>query len=192
MAVKKICSLKISDIGKDNLFILDINILYFIHSGYYITPGCRDYNKYFSYSTFVSQLLSNGNKLYTTSANLQELFYGIENKEYFFYAHMKGLNTNYKMPKYFSKKDYRWVVAEKNRLKLKFETIFKELNNTYLIFDTTIFSSSIRSYIDTFDIYHYDPIDYIMVDESIKYSRLNFISDDSDFTCDSRIEVYTI
>lgn len=187
MSVQKINDIDFKTLKTEECFLLDTNILYFIHSGYYTSPKVRDYDKYKGYSSFVGTLITKGYKLYTTTANIQELLHCIENKEYLLYCETQGLK-----PRSFSKKDFRELDSEREKVKNKLSVILDEITATYNFKELHISKDSPKDFITKYTNHRYDPIDYIIVESCINESNINFISDDSDFTHDTRIALYTI
>lgn len=181
MTVQKISTTNVSTVAKDQTFILDTNILYFIHSGYY--SSCDPKN--IAYSNFVQKLITNGNQLIISVTTIQELFYGIENKEYQLYCSKNKPNA-------FTKKDFRADGSLRKAVQNKLQVILVELKNSYNLSECTITPSQVEDFLDKYDNHRYDPIDFIIVNNMIEKSYVNFITDDSDFTYDSNINVFTL
>lgn len=187
MAIHKINSVDIPNLDKSKNFVVDTNILYFIHSGYYAPLSNSIKNKYTEYSSFIAKLITNGNTLYTTTANIQELFHCIENKEYLIYCNINSLNK-----KTFTKKDFRSISTERSKVRNKLKIVLTEIISAYGFVDVHIQTSCVEKFVNEYTQHRYNPIDYIIVNDSIGKQQLSFISDDSDFTYDSRVDVYTV
>lgn len=183
MAVTKLQDFNLSLCDKKNKFVLDTNILYFIHSGYYVPSD----TKHAKYSNIIQQILTNGNQLLVSTFCLQELIFGIENKEYKKYCTNNGLNEHI-----FTKKDFRKNLCLRTAVESKIKVVLTEIKSTYTISDGQITKENIQKLVDDFSKHTYDPIDYLMVKNMLSYSDLTFITDDSDFTNDADIEVLTI
>lgn len=176
-----------ASIPSDTKFLLDTNVLYFIHAGYPVSPASSSAAKCAQYSSFVSNLLANGFCLCTTAANIQELLHLIEKKEYELYCRNHRLST-----KSYSKKDYRGNSAERATLARRLAAVLTQIESTYRIIDVTLQQKEIKSFVGTFPTHRYDPIDYIVVEDSIAAGRFDFITDDKDFQSDTRIQVWTV
>lgn len=182
MGIVRVADFDLSKYPEETTFVLDTNILYFVHSGYYLPtdPKC------ICYSNLIQSIINDGGKIVVSSLNLQELLFGIENKEYYRYLGANGLNK-----KAFTKKDYRKNYAERQALKTKIKTIIAEITNVYSLNDGVISGDQVKRYADTLEVHHYDPIDYVLVDNMLAQGEVVFISDDTDFQFDNRIELIT-
>lgn len=181
----------LATIPPDTRFLLDTNVLYFIHAGYLVSSTSSNAVKCAQYSSFVGSLLASGFCLYTTAANIQELLHLIEKKEYELYCRNHS-RTTYPGPNFYSRKDYRNNSAERARLAHKLTVVLAQIENAYIIFDVTLQEKEIGSFVGTFPTHRYDPIDYIVVEDNIAAGRFNFITDDKDFQSDARIQVWTV
>ena len=85
MAITKVSDFSISDFPADTTFLLDTNVLYFVHSGYYMPTNPKSQ----IYSNLLQQLLSNGRKIVLSALNIQELLYG--NMSYICRQHIKAV-----------------------------------------------------------------------------------------------------
>ena len=65
----------ISTLSKDTQYVVDTNVLYFIHSGYKVSK-----HKSTTYSNIVSTILNQGCKLIISTLSVQELLHIIEKK----------------------------------------------------------------------------------------------------------------
>lgn len=182
MGIVRATDFDLSKFPEEAIFVLDTNILYFVHSGYYLPtdPKC------ICYSNLIQDIISNGRKIVVSALNLQELLFGIEGKEYYRYLNSNGISKNA-----FSKKDYRKDLSERQSLKAKLKTIITEITNSYTLTDGQINGDQIKRYADKLEEHHYDPIDYVLVDNMLTEGNIVFISDDTDFQFDNRIELVT-
>ena len=182
MGIVRATDFDLSKYSEETIFVLDTNILYFVHSGYYLPtdPKC------ICYSNLIQNIITNGRKIIVSALNLQELLFGIENKEYYRYIAANGISK-----KAFTKKDYRKNLAERQNLKAKIKTVIAEISNTYTLIDGQICSDQVKCYADKLEIHRYDPIDYVLVDSMLVQGSIVFISDDTDFQFDNRIELIT-
>ena len=78
MGIVRATDFDLSKYSEETTFILDTNILYFVHSGYYLPtdPKC------ICYSNLIQNIMSNGRTIVVSALNVQELLFGIEGKEY--------------------------------------------------------------------------------------------------------------
>ena len=183
MSIVRAADFDLSKYSKEVVFVLDTNILYFVHSGYYLPtdPKCT------AYSNLIQSLISDNRKIVVSALNLQELLFGIENKEYSLYIDTQGFNRHS-----FTKKDYRKDTAERQNLKSKLKTVVAEITNSYALTDGQVSGGLVESYADNLEAHQYDPIDYVLVNNMLVEGNVVFISDDTDFQCDNRIELITI
>lgn len=182
MGIVRAADFDLSKYSEDTVFVLDTNILYFVHSGYYLPTDA----KCICYSNLIQDIISNGRKVTVSALNLQELLFGIENKEYFRFLNSKGISRSS-----FSKKDYRKDLSERQSLKTKLKTVITEITNSYALMDGQISGEQVKSFADNLESHRYDPIDYILVDTMLVEGNVVFISDDTDFQFDSRIDLIT-
>lgn len=181
MSVNRIGSFNLSKVDKTVSFILDTNILYFVHSGYY----SNTYFKNIIYSNLLQQIMIKGNDLFVTSLNLQELIFGIENKEYELYLNVTGKTRK------FTKKDFRRDTSLRTSVQSKVKVVLMEIESAYKFCDIDVTTKSVESFVDDYLKYLYDPMDYLVVDATNK-KEIIYITDDTDFQSDSRVEVLTI
>lgn len=191
MSVQKIDKVNTSIFTKSQTFVVDTNVLYFIHSGYYSTVNPK--NK--AYSNFVQKLIANGNTLIISVANIQELFYGIENKEYQIYCNTNNLDrkkADGTIENPFTKKDFRADNILRKSVQQKLQLVLVELKATYNLTNCSISTEQIEDFLTQYDKHRYDPIDFIVVNNMAIDSHINFITDDGDFTYDTNIKVFTL
>ena len=179
MSVMRISSFDFSVTDIQSKFVLDTNVLYFVHYG----NNCNNFEDANIYSNFIGQVKNNGNKIFVSTLCLQELFNLVENKEYELYLSNNGLSKIS-----FKKKSYRRNRVERKKLKDRFNIILLELKDSYDFIDANVTGNQIDAFINSFDNHMYDPIDYIMVD-NLKNDNLFFVSNDVDFEMDSSIKV---
>jgi hypothetical protein len=158
-------------------------VLYFVHSGYYLPS----FQKSIIYSNLLKQIINNKNTVLISVLSLQELLFGIENKEYEKYCQVNNIFDK----RMYSKKSYRRNMGERVNVQNKMKVILTEITNIYTVIDGEIKRSQVCAFVDEFLNYKYDPIDFIIVDSQLSENNMFFISDDLDFQSDSRIEVIT-
>lgn len=182
MSIKRIGSFDLNTIGQTMTFVLDTNILYFVHSGYYT----KTYAKYIAYSNLLQQIFTKGNPLLITALNLQELVFGIENKEYELHLALTG-----KDKRSYTKKSFRKDPTLRADVQTKVKTVLTEIRSIYTLRDNTVKLSVIDQFVADYTMYLYDPMDYLVVNDT-NTSDVIYITDDTDFQSDSRINVLTI
>ena len=183
MSINNIKTVDIAKILPEETFIIDTNVLYFLHSGYYSSS----YSKGRNYSNFIQKLVVNKNVLKISTASVQELLFGIENLEYKRYCELNSFN-----PISYTKKDFRADTNLRNNVLRKLKNVVGQLELTYNFVDCDITKEHIENFLLQFSNYRYDPIDYFVVDNMKQLSYINFITDDSDFKFDSTINIFTI
>lgn len=189
MSLFDIKAIDVNAISPQETFVIDTNILFFIHSGFY-TSSSRNWTQIREYSNFISNLLVRGNKLYITTSALQEFLYGLEKKAYKLYLSANGLSEYTHSPNYFSNKDYRHLPPERFSVKSQLDHALYEVISLYGYIECPILVNDIDEMILTFDKHFYDPMDYFVVTECKRKGLTNFISSDSDFQYDPSINVY--
>ena len=182
MGIVRVADFDLSKYSEETTFILDTNILYFVHSGYYLPTD----SKCICYSNLIQNILSSGRTIVVSSLNVQELLFGIEGKEYKRYLSANGISKNS-----YTKKDYRRNLVERQNLKAKLKTVIAEISTAYTLIDGQINCSQVINYADQLETHCYDPIDYILVDNMLTQGNTAFISDDTDFQVDTRIDLIT-
>lgn len=184
MSVTKIQDFDITTVKEEDVFFLDTNILFFIHSGYYMQTS----SEFTEYSNIVQRILSNGNSIYVSALNIQELLNGIENKEYLLYIRANSLNKHS-----FTKKDFRNNATLRLNVKNKLLIVIQEIECAYNIVEGGNISLSLtKNFVTNYEKHHYDPMDYYLVKNTYDYSdSITYITDDKDFQFDSSINVIT-
>ena len=191
MSITDISTLDINSISPDASFVLDANILFFLHSGFY-TSSSPNASQISAYSRFIADLLKRGNQLYITTIALQEFLYGFERKSYKLYLSANGYSRNPSNANFFSLKQYRALSSERVNVKRDMDRALYEVISLYNYDECNIKLNDIDEMVHTYDTHRYDPMDYFTVAECKRPKLLNFISDDQDFRYDSSINVYSI
>ncbi len=181
MTVKNNYNIDFSNISEDTIFVIDTNVLYFVHSGYTLqnSPKCQ------FYSNLIQRIMDEGFIIKISSLTVQELLYCIENKEYEMYRQANGLSK-----RNYSKKDYRKDVVNRNNVKSRFKTILMELS-IYQIENAFINLSSLERFVDTLQNQHMDPVDFLL-SENFDQTKTIFVSDDRDFSTLANISVFSM
>ena len=170
MTVYRLKTFNMDKIPKNTTFVLDTNILYYIHSGYYMEDV-----KHAKYANLVQSLIINKYKVAVSVISIQELLFGIENKEYQLYC----IEHNLKREVY-TKKAFRKNKKQRNILQQKLMVILSELS-IYDIDNGIITNNMLRDYINMYNSHKMDPIDFLLVN-NYDVGNVIFVSDDKDFT----------
>ncbi|WNY22943.1 hypothetical protein MmiHf6_02370 [Methanimicrococcus hongohii] len=189
-----IYSIDLSDfVPPDEHFFVDANVLYFI---YYNDQNFEKTKmKADAYRKYIKNLRNNGNPLYISALNLQELLHVIEKAEYKKYC--RNNNTRITL------KEYRGYQNERIAVKNKLQSTIQQIYSDYFITDETVDFETIRLLIQTYDRHHLDPIDFLAVCPKCRKNKsvcrnFNLITADSDFKrnmkfkTDPNINVYTL
>lgn len=179
--IKLISEITLENISKEEVFFVDTNVLLGVHF------GSRSWSreKIDCYSNFILGLLNNGNKLCVSALNLQELFHAVENNEFRQYK-----EVNHNNDRTFTKKVYRAIEEERQRLAEDLRSKHLEISEQYSVISGSITNNMIKNFIRDYENHFYDPIDFI----TVRYNTceiVNFITDDADFQKDSGIVAYT-
>ena len=181
MPVTRINRFNLSSYPKETVFVLDTNVLYYVHSGYVMSTDAKS----ISYSNVIQTILNNGYSVQVSALNIQELLHIIEKKEYELYCFVNSINqANY------SKKLYRRDPSQRSSLKVKLNTILSELS-IYKLEDGAISVDLLNQFSVRFDSHKMDPIDYVLVNQ-YDVAKTVFISDDKDFQSIPSIHVLTV
>lgn len=175
--VKRISHVKVSEIDCTDIFFVDTNVLFAVH--FNLSNWLS--NKISVYSSFIVNLLNNGNTLCVSALNLQELYHLVEKIEYNHYISINGK---------IRPKEYRQIASERTRIAEDLKSKHLEISEQYSVVQSIINFDGITSFVDNYEFHHYDPIDFFVVNCNEK-SCINFITDDSDFKHDSSINVYS-
>ena len=130
-------------------------------------------------------MLNKGNKVCVSALNLQELFHSVENNEFKQYK-----RVNHNNERSFTKKIYRAIEEERQRLAEDLQSKHLEISEQYSVVSGNISNEMIKNFLEDYENHFYDPIDFITVHYNTN-GVINFITDDSDFKKDSNIVVYT-
>ena len=181
MSVTKINRFNINIYPQDTIFVLDTNILYYVHSGYVMSTDTKSK----SYSNVIQTILSNGYSIEISALNIQELLHIIEKKEYELYC-----TVNSKNKAIYTKKIYRQDSSQRNLLKAKLKTILSELS-LYELKDGEINVSELDKFVKDFNVHTMDPIDYVLINRYDSQKTV-FVSDDKDFQSIPSISVLSM
>ena len=179
--VKLISEIDLDDISSKEIFFVDTNDLLVVHFG----SQSWSEEKIACYSNFILGLLNKGNKVCVSALNLQELCHSVENNEFRQY---KRVNRN--NDRNFTKKMYRAIEEERQRLAEDLKSKHLEISEQYSVVSGNVTNDMIKNFLEDYENHFYDPIDFI----AVRYNTndvINFITDDSDFKKDSGIVVYT-
>ena len=181
MSVTKANLFNIKNYSKGVVFVLDTNVLYFVHCGFYAS----DTTKASAYSNIIQRIVENGNDIRVSSLSVQELLHLIEKKEFEIY---KKKN---KLPDTFNIKKYRQITAQRTLVMRKLKVVLSELSLLYKFDDSVVAMSTLDNHVCNFEHHRMDPVDYVLTN---LYSSANtvFISDDKDFQSVPHIQVVTL
>lgn len=164
----------IPNINKSKI-ALDTNILLWLF--YERITFSNSYQKE-TYPCFVEYLLKNehDNLLYTTIYNILEAFSVIENNEYEIYVTENSLDKNT-----FSKKDYRLIESERNKIKSILNLFYEQVSNALEIIENQISKSDLIEFYDTYTEQYLDPNDFALIKICNQNSFDYLLTDDADF-----------
>ena len=166
---------------KNNVFVIDTNVLYWMHySRCHIVDKIG--NQTIIYPRFIKDLISNNNKVVTSSCNISELVNLIEKKEHEIYK-----NTNSSI----TKKHFRSLSSERIKVKSELESVLLQVKSIYDIQDLFFKSSEIESFVSEFENHKCDSIDFIVINHVINNGLINFVTDDLDYITIDNLNVYT-
>lgn len=180
MPVTKINNFNVNTYPKDTIFVLDTNVLYFVHSGYVMPTNAKS----LSYSNVIQTILSNGYSVAVSALTIQELLHLVEKKEHELYCSVNSLSTQA-----YTKKAYRQDATQRSLLKSKLSTILSELS-PYKLDDGEITVDVLNRFSKEFDLHTMDPIDYVLIN-GYDAAKTVFVSDDRDFQSNSSLCVLT-
>ncbi len=180
--VKNINTFAVIDNRKS--FFLDTNVLYwYVYPRYGTTKKGVEYQAK-PYYEFVDKLVAAGNPLYTSVYNISELLNVVEKNEYdIFDTANKDLH--------YSKKDFRRNAAERQKVKKILTTTLNNVKNICTIVNHSFTQELLDEFIDRYKEHRCDPFDYIILDNCVKESKNNIISDDDDFSTVENINLFT-
>jgi len=152
---------------------LDTNVLlwFFYDNIVYTTGYQRQY-----YPPFIEALIENGSVLYTSVYNIFEFFNVVEETEYRIYLSSNGMNE-----KDCSKKKYRKLEVEREKLKIKLKLLYAQIHSIVRILEYSINDGDISLYVEYYDNHRYDTFDYCLVKSCLKEGIRSIVTDDSDF-----------
>ena len=180
MSVTHALNFNFTSISQDTVFVLDSNVLYFVHSGYYLPNDPKS----IAYSNIVQQIFSNGYAIIVSALTVQEMLFGIENNEYREYCRQNRIDKcNY------SKKDFRCDSSLRSGVKVKINRVLTELS-CYKIDEGVMRKSDIIDFANSFEGHHMDPIDYVLV-RNYDSSKTIFVTDDRDFASVPSLQILT-
>lgn len=182
MSVFDIGSLDLNTLHKDEKFLVDTNILLFLHTDY---PQTNPHSS--EYTEFVADLISRGIALYTTTGNLQEMLNKIIRKEEELYV--KNYKRNHPDEKVF-KKMARQDSHTRENIKAIATVAVQQVYNTYTVLQTDISKETMRGYLSNFSTLRYDMMDCFIAQTAADHSLHNIITADPDFQCDERFDIF--
>lgn len=166
-------------------FCLDTNVLYWYTYPRYTQLLSKNVQKQAqSYYDFVDILVGNGNPLLTTRYNITELINIIEKHEYDIFC------ASHPEAKY-SKKDFRRIPEERERLQRTLKLTLSNVNNICKTADFNITESILNNCISTLDQHRCDVFDFVILSYYKANNHLNIITDDNDFASVDGINLYT-
>jgi hypothetical protein len=181
-----ITQIDISQLGKEKIFAIDTNALYWIHYSQISSPHLAiDARQLNDYPNFVEDLLNNGNKLITTCLNVTELVSIVENTQLRIYNKSSGIKLK--------KKDYRAIQSERQKYQREVSTILGQLKGAYgnQLEVVPITQQDIEEYAKKIGFNKCDIFDFIIIEFLKGRGITNFISDDGDFHSIDGIDLYT-
>lgn len=177
MAVYSISNFDVTRIPEGSVFVLDTNVLFFLHSGYFSSnPSAADY------SNFVLKLLVEKCNIIVSTFSIQELFHIIEKKEHQKYCDKNSIKMHIK--------DYRKLSSERLNIKNILSVMMSEIKINYAIKNGSVDITNINSFIQSYDVHTCDPIDYIL-SQNFDLNTTFFVSDDKDFKTITGINLIT-
>lgn len=165
-------------------FCLDTNVLYWYTYPRYTQSSQNAQIHAQSYYDFVDTLVANGNPLLTTRYNITELINIVEKHEYdiFCAAHPEAKYT---------KKDFRRIPAEREKLKRILKTTLANVNNICQTVDFNFTEDILNNCVNTLDQHRCDVFDFAILSYYKENKHLNIITDDNDFASVDGINLYT-
>lgn len=157
-------------------FYVDANVLFYSYDqGNQNNPS----EKMKAYSKFLTALAENGNSLYISSLNLQEVLHLIEKIEHSGYCTASSSHIGLKK--------YRRNNPERKKVQQKLNAVLQHIKSNYSVADDGITFENIESFVQNYDKHLYDPIDFFVTNARNR-STLNYITDDSDFKDNSKFQ----
>lgn len=180
-------NVKKEDIPQDEVFAVDTNALIWTHYSKASSPHINKHPyQVIEYPNFISKLMSNGNKIVTTTLNITELCNVTEHNEYRIY---KAINKKSSL----SFKDFRKIQTERINYKNEIDTIIMEIKAAYdnQIEIINVSAEIIENYRKELCQNSCDVFDFIAIEHLKKLGIHNYITDDKDFATVSDINLYT-
>lgn len=173
-----------SSINNQKEFFLDTNVLYwYVYPRYGVTKkGVKHQAQ--PYYDFVDKLVSDGNPIFTSVYNISELLNVIEKNEFDIF---KTLNPD----THYNIKDYRKDMQERKKLKKILQTTLNNIDNTCSVLDFSFTYCSLINFTKSFEQHRCDPFDFLILENCIKTSHTNIITDDNDFSAINGITLFT-
>ena len=169
----------VSSLSDENIFIVDANVLLYIHCPKVVM--C-DPNVASEYSKFIGQLMKKNCSIWVSSVNLQETLNVIERMCW------KRYNKSQKIK--VKRKKFRAIIAERQKVKKEQTDFLNQIKQIYDIKTDSISQNELTSYTDNLEKHRYDPIDYIISNHYGKSAGI--VTNDADFTYDNNIIVYIL
>lgn len=180
-------NVKKEDIPQDEVFAVDTNALIWTHYSKASSPHINKHPyQVIEYPNFISKLMSNGNKIVTTTLNITELCNVAEHNEYRIY---KAINKKSSL----SFKDFRKIQTERINYKNEIDTMIMEIKAAYdnQIEIINVSAEIIENYRKELCQNSCDVFDFIAIEHLKKLGIHNYITDDKDFATVSDINLYT-
>lgn len=180
-------NVKKEDIPQDEVFAVDTNALIWTHYSKASSPHINKHPyQVIEYPNFISKLMSNGNKIVTTTLNITELCNVTERNEYRIY---KAINKKSSL----SFKDFRKIQTERINYKNEIDTMIMEIKAAYdnQIEIINVSAEIIENYRKELCQNSCDVFDFIAIEHLKKLGIHNYITDDKDFATVSDINLYT-
>ena len=185
--VLDIRNVKKEDIPQDEVFAVDTNALIWTHYSKASSPHINKHPyQVIEYPNFISKLMSNGNKIVTTTLNITELCNVTEHNEYRIYKAINKISS-------LSFKDFRKIQTERMHYKNEIDTMIMEIKAAYdnQIEIINVSDEIIENYKKELCQNNCDVFDFIAIEHLKKLGIHNYITDDKDFTTVSDINLYT-
>lgn len=128
------------------------------------------------YSSFLENIIENGNEIVVFGATLLELFKIIEINEYKIYLELNGIDKDT-----FSIKDYRKIDSERKYVQKKIDVAYKQINQVATIYYELLDESCCEQFIEDFANHRADFVDFCLVRLCDKMKIHNILTDDGDF-----------
>ena len=189
MPAHEISGVDVNAIPVSEGFVIDANILFFLHSGFY-TSASGKARQISEDSSFISKLLLRGNRLVVPTTVLQEFLHGFERKSYRLYLSANGLSADRRSGSFFSLKQYRAIASERSALQVNIDRALYEVVAQYDYTECRLRLNDIDGMVGSLSGHRDAARDFLTVAECKREGLLNYISDDSDFLQDTSIHVY--